>query len=285
MAGFFSHSSSPAGIDSVIQTVLRSRRHGRHMLDEIFRHWPEIPAPGREALRGVFWRRGITPGLLQDFAHSLGKRRETCFDRLIILSDPHVLAPLLALWPRLQTGERAALLAHAGRLNPPGLARLLWRTVAVHAADPPSEMAGLAPLVGPPLTASLGEALNDAENSAWALETLTRLNSCQARELLLSCLGRNDLVGEYAKNHFAALPGQSALTALMETARFHPRWEVRFGAVTVLLKRPEPRALCFLMEILRDWDWYKDAHHRRFAPMPVHASESLHAAGCLPGRT
>ncbi len=244
--------------ERLIQELLCGRRLHRAAVEEVWRLWPALSQANRVKIIDLFWHGGVTSRLLLGAAGKTGTRRAMALNRIFALADPRTLGPLLSLWPHLTTQERAHVLAFANGLNHPGLASLLWREVALRSPDPPGEMARLARFCGPGLIKALGAALSGRESPIWAWETLARVGGVQAEEYMLGCIGRRDALGERAKQRYASLPSEIALPLLMETARSHPAWEARIGAVTVLLGRKEPQALRFLTELLRDRDWYDD---------------------------
>ena len=237
---------------------LYGRRFRRRATEEIWRLWPALPPDKRLKAREMLWQSGVTNRLIADATRRRGRPRENAFDRLLALADRRTLTPLLSAWTRLTADERCAVLALAGRLDHPGLAALLWRKAASQAPDPAGEMARLARIVGPSLIKALGRSLGEQNAPDWAWETLVRLGGETVGEFLLPCLGRQDALGERAKSYFTSAPGEIILKQLMKTARFHPSWDVRVGAVMVLLGRKEPQALRFLTELLRDQSWYED---------------------------
>lgn len=236
--------------------LLCGRRLQRRAVDELWRLWPTLPPQQRSRARDLFWRGGITARLLATTARKGGTARRTALQRLAALADARTLAPLLALWPRLAPAEREVVLGLAAKVDHPGLATLLWQEAARYAGDPIGEMAGLAVQVGPKFYLSLDRILQDSEAPDWLWETLTRLGGPDAGERMISCLGRRDALGEKARRWYAASPADQTLPPLMEAARLHPSWEVRVGAVTVLLGRKEPQALRFLTGLLQDQAWY-----------------------------
>lgn len=229
----------------------------RRAVEEIWRLWPTLPAARRERVRELFWVAGITGRLAADAARRRGARRHLAFNRLMALADPRILGPLLASWPRLSGEEQNRVLALAGQADYPKAVHLLWHQVAARAADPFGEMARLVRTAGGGLTEALGTALA-GEDPVWAWETLIRLGTRQADQVLVGLLGRRDSLGDRTKQYFSAASGQHVLALLMEAARFHPSWETRIGAVMVLLGRKEPQALRFLTELLRDQSWYEE---------------------------
>ncbi|MGE5550391.1 MAG: HEAT repeat domain-containing protein [Bacteroidota bacterium] len=238
--------------------LLCGRRLHRRAVEEIWRLWSALPPGKRTKLRDLCWHGGITARLLAEVAKRRGPKRTVALNRLLSLADQRTLAPLLSMWSRLTPGERENVLSFISRFDSPGLAALFWRMVALPAPDPPGEMARLIRCAGPNMLKAVSATLKSGQPSAWAWDALVRLGTREAEESLIGCLGRQDILGERAKTRYMTLPADRSLPLLMETARFHPSWEVRVGAVTVLLGRKEPQALRFLTELLRDRSWYED---------------------------